>query len=569
MAVPINPTNSGSIQDKINKINEEITEFQSKYDHLFAQAKYLEGKMSRATSERELGWTQAEYQMRRQEINRVLSERDAIHEKGRTLQGLYPFLINFYGERIRDYFQEVYDAEMHDVSANPYDDSPAGFRLLYKHGRTNTALWTSINSAAEYIQCLTSFFVSTEIELNQAPELEGLHKEIPELITAIITTIKRPEFLKSSLYRLAKAYGESVVKNPLEHLDQVKRKPWAYTSGGTMATLVSCYWGNPQLPQEIKRWVESENELLAFFIDSMKETSLANQQKYQADHNQSMLSVSPTHAFLCKPGWKLFKEGWESDIYTYTWIRDHWAARHHAFLDDFLLNNRMMDSIIQQLLLFVPLGYRPIAKNALSNFTYSMTSQEFRERVIKTLSYEKWLHAGRGLEMIAEELDSLLYRLLPLFPEHTLRERLERLFIATDGVDDKLRGEIFRLFEIAEDNFGRYKILSAEDLRNIAKGLLISALKTTRSPLFFHQKITQAMQKTGLSYPEPFLFADTNWVKNVFGFTINPGTKNLELWRFDECGSEGRPMTIWKRYVNGVDKGEWGLYNNPRNYGFF
>ena len=112
--------------------------WKSRYDHLFAQAKYLKGRM-RSASESEQGWIRSEYQIRKQELNRAIVERDSAYDQGRKLQGIYPKLIAFYGEKIRDYFQEVYDAEMHDVVTIPYDDSPAGFRLMYKYGRSQTS----------------------------------------------------------------------------------------------------------------------------------------------------------------------------------------------------------------------------------------------------------------------------------------------------------------------------------------------------------------------------------------------------------------------------------------------
>jgi len=555
------------LQEKIDQINGAIQEMQSKYDHLFAQAKYLEGRMTRASTEREAGWIQAEYQIRRHEIHRALNERDAIHDKGRRLQGLYPHLIDFYGHKIRDYFQEVYDAEMHDVSANPYDDSPAGFRLMYKHGRANTALWTLINSGAEYVQNLTAFFIATEVDLNQLPEFEGLQKEVSEVITAAIVAIKRPEFLESSLIRLAVAYQEPIVEHPLDNMDKVKRKPWSYISGGTMSTLVSCYWNSSQKPQEKKRWVESENELLAFFIDAMKELPLSAQAKYEKDSSLNMLAFSPTHAFLCKPGWDLFRKGWESSLYTYTWIRDYWASMQLKFLDSLILDNRMMDALVNKLLLFIPVGYRPVIKHALKSFAFSMTPTEFREHILKILSYEKWLHSGRKLELVAEELDAILYRCLPLFPEHALQEKLREIFEGLDVIDEPLKQAIYSFFPLMEERLEKYRILTAEDLREIAKALVILGIKNTRSSICFHDKITAIMQKNGMSYPAPLLFADTNWVKNVFGFTVNPGTRNIELWRFDDSGSEGRPISIWKHYLNGIRKEEWGLYVSSHQYG--
>jgi hypothetical protein len=550
------------IQKKIDQINNELQAIQGQYDHLFAQAKYLEGRISRISSEREAGWIQAEYHIRRQEINRVLSERDVLHEKGRQLQIIYNVLIDFYGKKIRDYFQEVYDAEMHDVSANPYDDSPAGFRLLYKHGRSNTALWTPIFTSAEYIQYLTSFFVMTEIELKQLPHMEGLEKEISELVTAAITAIKRPEFIESSLYRLARAYKEPLIDHPLEHLDKVKRKPWSYVSGGTMATLVSCYWENPQKPEEKKRWVENENELLAFLIDCMKESPFPIQKAFQQNSSKSLLAFSPTHAFLCKPGWKKFREAWENDLYTYTWIRDSWAAGHKKFLDSLLLDHRMMEIIIHHLLRIFPVGYRPIVKHALRDFSYPLSPSDFKERLIKALSYEKWL---KRLDLISEELDSILYRTLPLFPDHAIRDKLMLLFGQLD-IDQPLREKIDFAVEKIEESVNRYTILTAEDLRNYAKGILVACLKGTHTSLDYHKSIVEAMQETELCYPQPILIGDTNWVKNVFGFTVNPGTKEIEFWRFDHYGSEGRPMSAWKSYFSSKSRDEWGLYIQPNKY---
>ena len=35
-----------------------------------------------------------------------------------------------------------------------------------------------------------------------------------------------------------------------------------------------------------------------------------------------MLMNSPTHAFILHPGWPALKKAWETDLYTYTWVRD-------------------------------------------------------------------------------------------------------------------------------------------------------------------------------------------------------------------------------------------------------
>ncbi|MCC5831940.1 MAG: hypothetical protein JJU12_02735 [Chlamydiales bacterium] len=555
------------LQQQIDRINAEVEELSARYDHLYAQVKYLEGRMRRASTPTEAEWLRADYRHRAQEINRLLSERDEAHEKGRKLVNLFPFMINFFGKKIRDYFQEVYDPQMHDLSANLYDDSPAGFRLLYKHGRANPALWTMIHSSSEYINCLNAFFVAIENELRAEPETEGLESELSELVTIILTTIKQPEFLESSFFRLARRYNEPIVKNPLENLGYVKRKPWAYISGGTMSTLTSCYYSNSAPPKEESRWVENENELLAFFIDTLKGLPLSTQEIFRKDSARSMLAYSPTHAFLLKPGWSLFRKAWESDLYTYTWIRDIWHHPQLNFLDDHILDSRMMGYLVDELLHLIPPGYRPLVKKALKSLPFSMRSNEFREYAIKALSYEKWLRAGSHLALISEEIDSLLYRCMPLFPEHALKERLNSIFDTIDEIDSPLRQRLFEKIDNLE--VGRYKILSSKDLRKIAKGLLMIELASTRSSVPFHERITDAMRAHRYAYPEPILFADTNWVKNTFGFIVNPGTGNLELWRFDDCGSEGHPISIWRRYLDGTDRLQWGLYSAPNQYGQF
>lgn len=557
------------IQRRIEEINQEIEGYQSRCGYVFAQLQSLEGRVKRVSTESEMGWIQAEYQMRKFEYHRLTVERDELHDKGRKLVQLLPILLSFYSDKFKEYFQEVYDAEMHDVSQNPYDDSPAGFRLLYKHGRTNTSLWTMISTPAEFLQALSSFFAATEVELSHLPQVEGLENELSQLVSTAFLRLRQDEFLENSIERLARAYGERLIADPLENLSQVKRKPWSYISGGTMATLVSCYWGASKKIEEKTRWVENEMELLVFLLDVLKEMPRSAQKEFKENQEKSLLAFSPTHAFLCKPGWKKFKEGWQQEDYTYTWVRDQWVLPQQKFLSTVFLDFRMMDRLVDEIATLIPQGYRPHFKNLFRTFTHPMDPTEFRAFVLKTLVYEKWLQSPNRLEMLSEEIDCILYRSLPLFPDYQLREKLGVLFEHLSDIDPTIIQEVFANYDRLEEHMEKYKIFTADDLRRIAKTLLLLALQKTTTQIPFHQKITEAMQKSGLCLPEPILFADTNWVKNTFGFVVNPGTSNLELWRFDDCGSEGHPIRMWKQYVDGTTRLEWGLYSQPHQYSFF
>jgi hypothetical protein len=358
-----------------------------------------------------------------------------------------------------------------------------------------------------------------------------------------------------------------MVKKPLDNLEKVSRKPWSYISGGTMGTLVSCYYGRTSKPEEKKRWVESETELLVFFLDTFRELPAKVQRIWSQNADKSLLAFSPTHAFLCKPGFTSFKEGWEeNNTYTYSWVRDQWIIPQRNFLHMQILDVRMLDCLIDEVQKSVPQGYRAHFKNVFSTFSYSMAPAEAREYLLSQLSYENWIKRHHFLTHLSEEIDSALFRLLPFFPEYELQERLELLFENIEEIDKTLLKKLISMSKRLLDKMGRYQIFSAQDLRNIAKALLILVLGKTRSSIPFHHRITQCMQSNGLSYPAPILFADTNWVKNYFGFLLNPGTENLEFWRFDNCGSEGRPIASWKNYLNGKTQIEWGVYTSPHEY---
>ncbi|MCB1180484.1 MAG: hypothetical protein KDK55_00485 [Chlamydiia bacterium] len=553
------------LKRQVDQANHEIEENQSNYDHLFAQVKTLEGRLKNAKDDREAQWIHAEYRMRMHELNRVLNFRDEAYDRGRRVGSLAPFLGAFYQNKFREFFQEVYDASMLDVETGLYDDSPAGFRLLYKHGRSNTSAWTMINNAAEYVEALSAFFIATEGELSHLPETEGIEPLIGELVTGAVSLIKREDFLEHSIYRLAEAYGEPLVKQPLKNLDKVQRKPWAYTSGGTMNTLVSSYWGMTGTPHEESRWVENETELLAFLLDTMKDLPQKIKKKYLDNETRPLLAFSPTHAFLIQPGRKPFVDGWQSDEYTYTWIRDTWSAPAVNFYHGLLLDTRMLDRLNQEILKAIPPAYHHFFEKAVGPFSFSLNPQDYREHVLEALSYERWTQSS--LAYFAEELDAILFNQLPLFPEYQLRERLELIFSNIDEVDKSFYERIFSEFEKLEESIGRYKILTSVELRNIAKALLVLTLDETASRIPFHKKIVKVMQKEGLSSPRPMLFADTNWVRNLFGFMVGPGTGKVELWRFDTSGCEGRPMSIWKKWVNGTEHKQWGLYTFPHEYG--
>ncbi|MDP1880164.1 MAG: hypothetical protein Q8K60_04420, partial [Parachlamydiaceae bacterium] len=110
--------------------------------------------------------------------------------------------------------------------------------------------------------------------------------------------------------------------------------------------------------------------------------------------------------------------------------------------------------------------------------------------------------------------------------------------------------------------------LGSFQLQNICKALLCLVFNQTQTSIDYHAEVIHAARLLGYALPTPIIFADTNWVKDYFGFVVNPGTGRLELWRLDYVGIEAVPMSIWKHWLDGSRSDRrWGVYTKPYEYG--
>lgn len=555
------------IKGKLEQCNLRVKEVQYDYEQVFNQLKTLEMRMRSASTEKEAQWIKMEYQTKRNEFYTLEEMRDEVHNKSQRLANLFDMLIDQYDALFPRYFQEVYDADMHDITAGPYDDSPAGFRLLYKYGRSNTSQWSRIKTPNEFVDDLAAFFTATETEIAAAPNFEGLQSDLSELITAIVSHIRTREFLETAFYRMAMAHQTAPIKDPLEHLDKIDKKPWAYTSGGTMGTLVSCYYRREQKPTEVGRWVESPVELLVFLADTVKQIPPKLTESYLENPDKSMLIHSPTHAFLLKPGRNPFKQTWHNDAFTYTWVRDNIVAPQEKFVDSIWLNEESMAFLVQHFSRMIPVDYRHYFMKTFGNIYGSMRPPEFREHILEGIHRDRGLRQAGGSILPVETIDSTLFSLLPLFHRSQLREKLEQLIAKLPFIDNALREKMMDIFDRASRSVSYQTIISSTSLQNICKGLICLASEQTSSPFDCHAAVAQAAQQLGFAMPAPLLFADTNWVKEEFGFLVNPGSGRFELWRIDAIGTTGAPMSSWEQWLNGSRQDiTWGIYTHPYEY---
>lgn len=555
------------VKNKVEDANRRVEEFQREYEFAYAQIKTMESRVRSVESEREAKWLQAEYQIKRNEFYTLEEMRDKINRKAHRLSRLYEFLIHKYDELFPKYFQEVYDADMQDVQLDQYDDSPAGFRLLYKYGRVNTSQWTYIYTPAEFIESLVSFFTATEIELSSEEMMQGLQQELSDIVTQVVAHVRTKEFLESAFYRMAVVHKTAIIKDPLDHLDKIDKKPWAYTSGGTMENFVSCYYRLENKPAEVDRWVENPMELAIFLSDTMKQMPVKDRQAYLDDSEKSMLMYSPTHAFIFKPGRFPFCESWKTDELSYIWFRDNFLNDRVKFLEFLWMDRDQIQYLVDRIAEEIPNEYRYYFKRAFSSINKSMHPKEFRDYIIDEMEHEK------GLRLLSkavspEKIDSLMYSLLPLFKRDQLRERVEAIFMGISVIDDARRRTLMEIFDRVAAAKDIQPIMDAEKLQGICKGILCLGLDATSSSIDFHKAVSSSAQQASLALPEPMLIADTNWVKYDFGFLVNPGTCQFEFWRTDRIGRNGSPMAVWAHWLDGSrKKPTWGVYTKPYEYG--
>jgi hypothetical protein len=538
-----------AIQERISRLKADIERIQEEYDTLFVLIRTLETRL-RTCSEKEGEWLKIDYQNKVRETDRLAFRRDDIAARARRLADSYQAILDFYLERFPDYFQEVYDPDIETQGEHLLDDSPAGFRLLYKHGRQNPSLWTRVESLNGYGDALASFFTALEVEM--APSFEGMEEDLQDLTTTVVSHVRSLYFLESAIRRMAKAHGQPIREPVLENLDRLEKKPWVYTSGGTMDHLVSAYFGLEEKPSQVSRSLESPYELMMFAIDTVKNMPAKYQGIFHKGSERSLLMHSPTHAFLLKPGFSLFYEAWHSSVYSSSWVGQYFARPGLNELESMKLTQNGMHYLFDQLKVRLKLE---TPSGLLSDFPEGITPMEFRRLLLQKMPHHQ-LH-------LASEIDAVLFSNLPLLeekdvPGHLLAlfERLEELPDAAPWLKEYLKDNAYPKLP-----FG---VISSQRFRQGALNLLAYYLNRDSASLDYQERFLKIMRSLQLALSEPFLFADSNWSSYHFACLVSPGTGLLELWLVDFSQSEGRPMPDW--FAASFANRTWGVYVDPSQY---
>ncbi len=487
---------------KIEKLNKDC---QIEHDQVLV----TQALLRQASSSDRISRLKVELEMKLHALYMSKDKRDEVYKRTEKLSKLFSLILEEYSSLIQEYFQEIYDTEMAIIDPNLYADSPAGFRLVYKHGRRDPSLWTLISNEKEYQQCLHNFFLITEPLIIDKCEFE---EEVQKLITRVMHHIQTPEFMKSATQRLQRWHCK-------QKMHQGKKTPWSYLSGGMMNTLLRGYYTLEDPVTEATYIPETPMDLMVFILDTLKEQPYTLTKRFEENPNDSLFMFSPSHAFLLKPG--LFLDGWVHSNFSYTWARDHALHPSQCFYNNISLTPD------DQRLLFDLWGFEHS-----SPADHAISVKEFYNLL--------------GPDQ--EKANVFLRYSLPLIPAEELTIHANAVLREAGLDSNKVLKEI--------DNLNPILNITSKSFRDLLLSAIIRAHNTLTFREDIYKTLMTAMQKLKLAVPAPFIFADTNWSKFMFAFLVNPGTNDLELWRTDRLGEEAYPMTTWKRHFR--DK-PWGI----------
>jgi hypothetical protein len=552
------------LQKKLDDIKLQIEEVNANYERSFLEVKALESQSKSIETSAQANFLKAQYTIKAKEMDDYLEKRDFLVYKANQISGLYVKICEFFIEKFPQFFQEVYDADMQVLLKDVFEDSPAGFRLLFKHGRTNPLSWTLIHTSDQFSDALARFFVLVENEMLTKKEMKVFEKELSFLTAELCLHVGTNEFLISSFDRVYLASGLKPIENPLVNTHKIKKTPWVYTSGGSMERLISCLYNQGNMPSKNARWVESEMELLVFYLDTLKEIPHKETQPYLKDSSRSMLAFSPSHAFVFKPGFYPFKEGWQNDQFTYTFARDNFLEPSKKFIESIFIHSGMTEKLNIELKKFVPLEIYKKIEPLISKISHEIRVSDYKNEVCYLLNQSNHLtHYERSL-VTDTIIDAMLVQTLPLISKDRCFDLIVKVMkhLKIENIDS------VKDFESFFDGISsRFTYITPLEFLDLVKASFIIQHKR----VFFDHNVLNVMIKAlielEIKYPHPILFADSNWPNSLFGFIVGPSSLKMELWRFDESGFCGENMAAWKKWLNGTEKKEWGLFSKPYEYG--
>lgn len=532
-----------TLNETLGEINQGLEKIQLEHEGVYAELQGVEGRLSRASSEDELRWLKAKHSSVRSEFNMSKEKINNLYNNSKRVSQLFPYLVDKYMELMPKYFQEIYDAEMNDIQANFYDDRPAGFRLLYKHGRSQSYLWSLIYSPEEYVDSLVKFFRYVELELSQDTKLSGLDVVIQKIHLAIEEKTQDKSFLVASLKRMAQAHQGALLKNPLENLDKLDKKPWAYTSGGSMEDLVMVYYKRSEKPTQIREKINTAESLFFFITNQLRE--------FSSNEHSCMLMHSPTHAFILRPDLLskhiVLSADPKGELELY-------KSRCQKFLASHPLKQDQLPAFMSFLSREVKGGGSIDSLKLSKSVTWSSVTKEILSQSAKSLEQ---------VNGIKEELEGAVLSAFPLIKVADLKHLLNKSVAYVTRVQESLLGgEIDRILSCGFE----FSYITYADFIDLCLLTLIQITKKISVEDDLLGRLESYLIEEEVAFPKAMLFADTNWNHFYFSFVYSITSQRIEFWRTGYNGRKGRPMLSWEKHLKGNKDSVWGIYKKAHEY---
>lgn len=288
---------------------------------------------------------------------------------------------------------------------------------------------------------------------------------------------------------------------------------------------------------------------------------------YEHEPDRSMLIHSPTHAFLFKPGYSPLIEGYTSDMYSYSWIKQALVEPQIDFARSIEVDLEAGKDVLVAINNTIAQNYRPRLQQLAQQLPYKCSLKEFREFLVHTVATDRGLQSEYNSLISVDVIDSFIYSMFPYTPFTEAKTEIVEV-VNTALSKNKIQVDIVESVcnKVLMQQLG-VKALSAKKVLEIAKAIAILSIGKTRTSVDLLESMIEDFRRKKLLFAKPTIIADTNWVKDYFAFVVNPGTCQLEFWSVDVFGVEGRPVSHWKMWLNGSRKEpNWGLYTKPHEY---
>lgn len=417
------------LEKELGKVNEDIDKLTDEVHQTEGEIRALETLLRNSTNPDQIRRLKGEIQAKAHHM--YVSEDLHYHkrERSKKIAEFYKFIVEQLMRLFPEYFQELFDAEMVSSGGDILEDRPAGFRLLYKHGRYDPSVWTMIYNEDQYTQMLSEFFKAIERILFMAVDWEEGKDLIETMIDGLVHSVREPEFIELAHKRMAKMHLHTLKES-------APRTPWAYESGGSVDTLIQAYFRMVNQPKKVIFKPERPVDLLTELIEWMKDAPYAQTNRFTNDSAYGLLMTSPVHAFVFTPGVEGFVKAWENSYNTYTFVRDQVIERGRAAYHEAPLTHDEIKQICQ---LLAPFGLpntphfdeivdsaekHPVAQTILAEMVVNLT---YRKGVLVHIPFADTNWASDNFTFLVNPVNKevelwrcndTLFRALPSWESH-------------------------------------------------------------------------------------------------------------------------------------------------------